>query len=167
MKRTLLILTLVTFSLITSAQSPGSSDGTIVDPAVYPVDEEAPPTATQQGDVFQYVEEMPSWKGCETEENRNEIDICSQKKFLQYVKENLRYPEMAKDANVTGTVYLKCVIEKDGSITGVKIMRGVIPALDKEAKRLVEEMPAWNPGRQRGKIVRVQYVLPIHFKLDQ
>ncbi len=75
------------------------------------------------------------------------------------------YPDMAKDAKIEGKVYLTFVVDRDGGITGVKVLRGIGGGCDEEAVRVVKNMPRWNPGKQRGKPVRVQYNLPINFIL--
>ncbi|MDQ3192233.1 MAG: energy transducer TonB [Bacteroidota bacterium] len=76
----------------------------------------------------------------------------------------MKYPQMAKDAGIQGTVYVTFVIGSDGKVTDVKVLRGV-KGLDDEAIRVVQKMPAWSPGKQRGKAVSVQYNLPIRFVL--
>ncbi|MFA8300253.1 MAG: energy transducer TonB [Hyphomicrobiales bacterium] len=99
-----------------------------------------------------FVEIMPEFKG----------GMEGLKKYLQ---RNLRYPRIAKETNITGKVYLSYVVEKDGSITDIQILRGIGGGCDEEAKRVVQNMPKWNPGRQNGRYVRVKYTLPISFIL--
>jgi len=72
---------------------------------------------------------------------------------------------MAREAGVKGKVYVQFVVEKDGSITDIKIIRGIGSGCDAEAKRAVKRMPKWQPGEQRGKPVRVRFVLPVNFSL--
>lgn len=97
------------------------------------------------------VEHMPSFKG----------DLQT------FFNKNIEYPQLEKDADIQGTVYLTFVVEKDGTISDVKILRGVTggPGYTREALRLISLMPAWNPGQQNGHPVRVQMNLPIHFLL--
>ena len=76
------------------------------------------------------------------------------------------YPKEAIEANITGKVFVQFVIEKDGSITNAKIARSASTLLDAEALRIVNNMPQWIPGKQRGKAVRVAYTLPISFSLE-
>jgi len=85
----------------------------------------------------------------------------------KYLSEHIQYPEVERDAGITGTVYVTFVVEKDGAISGVKVLRGVPggPGLDKEAVNVVSHMPAWGVGMQNGHPVRVQFNLPIHFEL--
>ena len=84
----------------------------------------------------------------------------------KYLNDNLNYPEDAKNKNQQGTVYVSFVVEKDGSISTIKILRGVAPSLDNEAIRFVSAMPKWIPGMQNGHAVRVQYNVPIRFVLS-
>jgi protein TonB len=83
----------------------------------------------------------------------------------KWLADHIDYPEQAKDANIQGTVYVSFVVEKDGSVTAVKILRGVNTYLDDEAKNKVMSMPKWKAGEQNGHAVRVQYMLPVHFVL--
>ena len=79
---------------------------------------------------------------------------------------NIKYPKEAIEANITGKVFVQFVIEKDGSITNAKIARSASTLLDAEALRIVNNMPQWIPGKQRGKAVRVAYTSPISFSLE-
>ena len=101
-------------------------------------------------DVFQVVEDMPTFPG----------DIN------KWLGKNVKYPVIAQENNIQGRVTVQFVIEKDGSITDVKVLRGVDPSLDKEAVRVVKSMPKWKPGKQRGKPVRVSYTVPNNFRLQ-
>jgi protein TonB len=107
-----------------------------------------------QGHLFHNVEQMPSFPG-------------GTAKLYKYLSENIRYPEVAKEAGIQGKVYISFVVEKDGSIADVKILRGIPGGkmCDNEAMRVVKNMPNWSPGKQRGKAVRVSYNLPVQFRL--
>lgn len=83
-------------------------------------------------------------------------------KFLQ---ENIKYPQLAKETNISGTVYIYFVIETDGSVSDVRLVKGIRGGCDEEALRVVKMMPKWSPGRLDGKAVRVSYALPIVFSL--
>ena len=85
----------------------------------------------------------------------------------KYISDNIKYPEAERKAGLSGTVYVTFVVEKDGSVTGVRVLRGVpkAPGLDAEALRVIKSMPAWTPGMQEGKKVRVQFNVPIKFEL--
>ena len=85
---------------------------------------------------------------------------------VKYMVENIKYPEPAKKQGLQGTVYVSFVIEKDGRITTTKVVRGVENSLDAEAFRVVSAMPNWIPGTDKGKPVRVQFNMPIQFKLN-
>lgn len=103
--------------------------------------------------IFLVVEEWPSFPG--GEEAR-----------LRFLSENIRYPQMAREAGIQGTVFLTFVVERDGSVTDVRIVRGIGGGADEEAVRVVRNMPRWTPGRQRGQPVRVQFNMPIRFVLN-
>ena len=106
-------------------------------------------------EVFQFavIEDKPEFPGGMTE-------------LLKYLAKNTKYPEIAKENGISGRVYVQFVIGKSGAVSNVKIMRGRDPYLDKEAVRVVKTLPKWKPGKQRGKAVKVSYVVPINFKLQ-
>jgi protein TonB len=103
--------------------------------------------------IFTVVEDQPSFPG--GEEAR-----------IRYLTENLRYPQMAREAGIQGTVFVTFVVERDGSVTDVRVLRGIGGGCDEEAVRVVRNMPRWEPGRQRGQPVRVQFNMPIRFVLN-
>lgn len=125
------------------------------EPAPQPPSPPPPPRrAEPKADViFTVVEDQPRFPG--GEEAR-----------VQYMVENLRYPEEARDDGIQGTVFVTFVVEEDGNITGVSVLRGIGGGCDEEAIRVVKNMPTWTPGRQRGQNVRVQYNMPIRFVLN-
>ena len=85
--------------------------------------------------------------------------------LFEFIGNNLKYPQQAKSAGVEGQVFVEFYVEKDGSITGGKVLRGIGYGCDEEALRVIGLMPKWEPGTQRGKRVRVRYTLPVTFKL--
>ncbi len=87
--------------------------------------------------------------------------------FRRWMAQNVHYPEALLEAGIQGKVYLQFVIEKDGSITNVQVLRSVDPLLDKEAVRVLESSPKWNPGKQQGITVRVRYTFPIAFVINE
>nr|NQU88871.1 energy transducer TonB [Bacteroidota bacterium] len=87
--------------------------------------------------------------------------------MLKYLSENITYPENARKNGIQGTVYVTFVVEKDGSISDVNILRGLEKECDEVALQAVKNMPAWTTGKQRGKPVRVQFNLPLKFKLNE
>ncbi len=103
--------------------------------------------------IFTVVEDQPSFPG--GEEAR-----------IRFLQENLRYPQMAREAGIQGTVFVTFVVERDGSVTDVRVLRGIGGGCDEEAVRVVRNMPNWQPGRQRGQAVRVQFNMPIRFVLN-
>lgn len=103
--------------------------------------------------IFTVVEDQPQFPGGEEARQR-------------FLEENLRYPQMAREAGIQGTVFVTFVVETDGSVTDVQILRGIGGGCDREAVRVVEMMPRWEPGRQRGQPVRVQFNMPIRFRLN-
>lgn len=102
---------------------------------------------------FQLVEEKPSFMGSDANE------------FSKWVNKRLVYPEIAKENGVQGRVTLQFTVEKDGSVTKVRVLRGVDPSLDKEAVRVVSMSPKWKPGKQRDRAVPVTYTFPVYFQL--
>lgn len=84
-----------------------------------------------------------------------------------YIHKNLKYPELAKEKGIEGRVFVQFVIEKDGSISNVKILRGIGGGCEEAAVEMIKNMPKWKPGKQRGKPVRFQFTLPIKFELPK
>ena len=110
--------------------------------------------ATSEEDtVYQTVEEMPEFPG-------------GAEAMMKSIAGNIKYPEAAIDKNIEGRVFVSFVIEKDGSVSNVKVLRGIGGGCDEEAVRVIKGMPKWKPGIQEGKPVRVSYMMPINFKLD-
>ena len=103
--------------------------------------------------VFDVVEEMPSFPG-------------GQGALMSFLSSNIKYPVVAQENGVQGRVIVGFVVERDGSITDVKVMRSVDPSLDREAQRVVRAMPKWKPGKQNGSAVRVKYTVPVVFRLQ-
>lgn len=86
--------------------------------------------------------------------------------MFEYISKNLRYPVAAEENGIQGNVTLTCIIERDGSISDVKVVKSIAPSLDKEAQRLVRSMPHWTPGKHNGSVVRVKCTIPVTFKLQ-
>lgn len=86
--------------------------------------------------------------------------------FYSYVQKNLRYPSRAKRMNVQGKVYVEFVVDKDGSLSDIKILKGIGSGCDEEALRVLKNAPNWKPGKQRGRPVRVRMTVPIIFRLQ-
>ena len=103
--------------------------------------------------IYDIVDQMPSFPGGQTS-------------LFTYISQNIKYPVVAEENGVQGRVICTFVVEHDGSITNVKVIRGVDPSLDWEAIRLIKNMPKWIPGKKGGKAVRVKYTIPITFRLN-
>ena len=108
---------------------------------------------------------MPRFAGCENVHKKEERDQCSQQKLLEFIYSNIKYPQLAKETRIEGVVVVQFVVEKDGSITDVKVVRDIGGGCGEEAMRVVKMMPKWIPGKQRGRPVRVLFNLPIRFQL--
>ena len=111
------------------------------------------PKHEEENKVFDIVEEMPSFPGGMGALNK-------------YLHDNVHYPVVAQENGVQGRVTISFVVEKDGSVTDVKVAKSVDPSLDKEALRVVRGMPRWTPGKQNGATVRVKYNVPVVFRLQ-
>ena len=105
-------------------------------------------------EVFFIVEDMPSFQG------------KGQEGFREWIAKNLRYPEIAAENGISGKVYVQFAVNSKGNVVDAVVVRGVDPALDKEAVRVVMASPKWAPGKQRGKSVKVQFTFPINFVLQ-
>jgi protein TonB len=111
-----------------------------------------PPVEEERDEVFMVVEESPAPKG-------------GMQEFYKYVSENLVYPKQARKLGVEGKVILQVVIDKDGTLTDVQVLKGIGSGCDEEAIRVMKSAPKWNPGKQRGRPVRVKMTVPLLFKL--
>ena len=114
---------------------------------------EPEPVKEEETKVFDVVEQMPSFPG-------------GPSALMQYLNSNIKYPVVAEENGVQGRVVCTFVVEKDGSITDVRVVKSVDPSLDKEAVRVVKSMPKWIPGKQNGSAVRVKYTVPVTFRLQ-
>ena len=110
--------------------------------------------APSNDSIYQIVDEMPQYPGGE-------------KAMMEYVAKNVKYPQEAKDKEIQGRVFVSFVVEKDGSVSTVKVLRGIGGGCDEEAVRVVSSMPKWKPGIKDGKPVRVSYMMPLNFKLTE
>lgn len=115
------------------------------------VEEEEDP---EEQTIFEVVEQMP------------EFPNGGMAGLMQFLSKNTKYPTIAQENGIQGRVTVQFVVNKDGSIVDAKVLRGVDPYLDKEALRVVNSMPKWKPGMQRGKPVRVKYTVPVMFRLQ-
>jgi protein TonB len=104
-------------------------------------------------EVFFVVEQMPEFPGGEAA-------------LRSYIAKNIKYPATAQEMGIQGKVYVTFIVDKTGTVTNVSIARGIDPALDKEALRVINSLPKWTPGKQRGSAVSVSYTVPINFSLN-
>ena len=116
-------------------------------------DEEIEIIEEDDDEFFMVVENMPIFPG-------GDLGL------MKYIQKNVKYPAIAKEYNITGKVYVSFIVDKSGSVTNVKIVRGVDKNLDSEAVRVVKSLPKYKPGKQRGKSVRVMFTIPINFTLN-
>ena len=119
----------------------------------------APPTATNAAEnpeevVYISVEELPSFPGG----NQARID---------FINSMIKYPTVAQDAGIQGIVYVSFIVNRDGKIVDIQVPRGIHESLDNEVIRVIQLMPPWNPGKQRGKPVRTKIFLPVRFNLQR
>lgn len=112
------------------------------------------PEEEAEEEVFFIVEEMPRFQGGDHNSFRN------------YIQSNLKYPAIAAENGISGTVFVQFAVNSKGEVVDATVVRGVDPALDKEALRVVKSSPKWTPGRQRGSAVKVQFTFPIRFVLQ-
>ncbi len=124
-----------------------------------------PPPKKKADRLFVVVEDAPMFPGCE-KEKKEDRKTCADSKLFKYLSENLEYPVIARENGITGRVIVQFVVEKDGSITDVNVVRGIGGGCDEVAQEVIEGMPKWNPGKQRGRPVRVQFTLPVAFTLQ-
>jgi len=125
-----------------------------------------PPPEPKVEEIFRVVEEMPTFPGCEDVGDKAERKKCADTKMLQFIYKNIKYPPIARENGVEGMVVIRFVVEKDGSITAAEVVRDIGAQCGAEALRIVNQMPKWNAGKQRGRPVRVQFNLPVRFKLE-
>ena len=115
---------------------------------------------------FNSVERIPIYPGCEVNMKNQKLRNCFQKKIQTHINKNFRYPEFAQKTGIQGRVFVQFIIDKDGSIVGIKT-RGPHPILEIEAKRIISILPKFIPGYVDGKAVRVPFSMPITFKLQK
>lgn len=115
--------------------------------------------------VFIIVEEEPLFGDCQLNDKAKR-KACTTNALFAYLKQNLEYPAIAAESAIQGSVIVQFIVEKDGSVTETKILRGIGGGCDEEALKVIESMPKWTPGKQRGRPVRVQFTLPVRFILQ-
>ena len=132
-----------------------------------------PPPKMKEPDVeeiFKIVEQMPRFPGCDAFPGDNTArSDCANKKLMEFIYANIQYPAIARENNVEGTVVVQFVVDQQGRITDAKVVRDIGAQCGEEALRIVEMMnnmpEKWTPGKQRGRPVKVLFMLPVKFKL--
>lgn len=127
-----------------------ADDETVVEEYIPPSDDDE---EVDEAEIFTVVESMPSFPGGMGE-------------LMKFLSQNINYPTLAKESGIQGRVFINFVVEPNGKISNVKVLRGIGGGCDEEAVRVVKSMPKWSPGKQRGKPVRVSYNLPVKFTLQ-
>ncbi len=125
------------------------TEETVIEDVVF---EEAPEEEAAD-EIFQFVEDQPA-------------PVGGMKAFYEYVGKQMKYPAQARRMNIEGKVYVTFVVDKDGSLSDVRVLKGIGGGCDEEAVRVIQQAPKWKPGKQRGRPVRVRMQLPIIFKLN-
>ncbi|MCB9255740.1 MAG: energy transducer TonB [Chitinophagales bacterium] len=115
-------------------------------------------------EIFTIVEDMPKFKGCE-KLNGNEATNCTNLEIQKFIAKNIVYPPMALENDIEGKVFIRFVVSPKGEVVDVSVAKGADKLLDDAALKLVKTMPQFTPGKQRGKAVPVQYIIPINFKI--
>lgn len=131
-----------------------------------------PDPIESEPDFFVVAEQMPRFPGCEQLDMSNdEKKSCSEKKLYNYIASNLKYPSIARSNGIEGRVFVQFIVDKNGNLTDIEVVRDIGAGCGKEALRVIENMIAdtgyWTPGMQRGRKVKVKYTLPIYFKLGE
>ena len=107
----------------------------------------------EEEEIFMVVEDQPEFPG-------------GTAALLEYLRKNIKYPAICRENNIQGRVLVTFIVNKDGAIVEPEVVKSVNPSLDKEALRVISQMPNWKPGSQRGKPVRVKYTVPVNFRLN-
>lgn len=138
-----------------NSESAAKTEETTPAPVAEPVQTTEKPStpSADEGAVFSVTEVMPQFPGGDSE-------------LMKFISKSVNYPKVAQDKGIQGRVVCSFVINKDGSIVDIQVLKAVDPALDEEAVRVIKSMPKWTPGKQKGEVVRVKYTIPIMFRLQ-
>jgi len=115
-------------------------------------------------EIFKVTDEMPMFPGCD-KDSYIATSNCAKEKMLEYIYSVVEYPEASRTSGAEGVVVVRFIVNKDGDISDIEVIKGIDSEIDKEAIRVVDSMPSWIPGKVNGEAVRVQYNIPIRFKL--
>ncbi|MFT6358754.1 MAG: protein TonB [Saprospiraceae bacterium] len=119
----------------------------------------------ESDEIFKVVDEMPFFPGCESETDKFEKKKCADTKMLIFIYKNVKYPDIAKKKEIEGKVIVRFYVERDGTLSNIEIARDIGGGCGEAALDVVKMMPSWNPGLQKGNPVRVEYLVPVKFKL--
>lgn len=153
MKRTMIMILLLLAVMGMQAQSQVGNLSNNGGTEVYATQSENVQSDNGDTKVYDTADEMPAFPG-------------GQNGLMQFISSNLHYPLVCEENGIQGRVIVSFIVEKDGSVSDVTVVKSVHPSLDKEAMRIAKSMPKWTPGRLNGKRVRVKYTMPISFKLQ-
>ncbi|TVQ79698.1 MAG: energy transducer TonB [Flavobacteriales bacterium] len=115
---------------------------------------------------FAVVENKPVFPGCENERSEADREACFQRMMSRHINNNFKFPEISRSMNSQGVIVVNFIIEKDGSISAVRVLRGVDEALDAEAIRVIKKLPKFEPAKQRGRPVRMSFNMPINARIQ-
>lgn len=130
-----------------------------------------PPPPPPDEEIFVVVEDMPRFPGCETSISKSDKQKCSDQKLLEFVQNNLQYPEIAKENGVEGICVIRFTILENGTVSDIRLLRDIGAGCGEESVRIMNVMKeqgiVWTPGKQRGRPVKVSYNMPIKFQLPE
>lgn len=135
-------------------------------PAPPPAPAPPPPPKEETEIIWKIVEEMPRFGDCRELDSRAERRKCSDKKLMEYIYSEVKYPAIARENGLQGNVIVSFVVDKNGKVSSPKIQRDIGGGCGEEVLRIIKKMPNWSPGEQRGRKVKVQYNLPVKFSLQ-
>lgn len=170
MKNYRIVLQLLIISMLTMSWVPLKKSERSVTEMIEDVNKSDSVDQEVQEKVYRLVEQMPRFPGCEDLDLiQSEKKACADKKMLEFIYRNLKYPESAKKKGIEGVVVVKFIVEKDGSLSNIEIKKEIGEGAGDEARRVIHLMNyedmRWTPGMKEGRPVRVQFTLPMKFKL--
>ena len=150
---------------------------TVVAPPPKPIAKKTPPPPPTpvivdkvEDEIFKVVQDMPRFLGCEHLGTKDKIQACADKKLIEFLYRNLKYPAIARENGIEGMCVIQFTVEKNGSVTDAQVVRDIGAGCGNESLRVVKLMetgePMWRPGRNRAKPVRVRFTLPVKFQLQ-
>jgi protein TonB len=131
-------------------------------PLIIPIENDG-----EDEDILVMAERMPLFPGCDADTTEEERRRCTQQLLLSYLYRQIKYPVVAKDNEIEGVVVVEFVIDKEGQVGGIKVLRGIGGGCEKEVVRVVKNLPEWIPGKQNGRPVAVLYRIPVKFELQR